>query len=686
MTGRSRPPGLRLHADPALSEPAARRFATLAWLALVVLAAALSFMALGPHRIGDNFAETDFYGGYAEGARAIQRGGLDPSRYGVVGPGYEVALALAGFATPDLFFAAEMLSLVSLLAGLACWILLLRHRVDARLACVAALFLAVNPTFFRYGYSATNDALAFALQAGSLLALLTGGSSRRALVAGLLAALAFLTRYNAVALLPAGIVALLAGGTPQPARRRATALFVAGFLLPVVPWVLFSLSRGQSFSFQFHHNIAYDVFARAQGIAWDDYQKLLQPQFGSLADVIARDPGAVLRREIFNLWDHLRLDGRMLLGLPVAACTLAGLVLAVLDGTLRRLWPVALAAGLFFLTLVPVFYSERYSLPLLPFYAALAAAAFASPRLAIPLGRGGGLWIKGLVVLLPLALSFRTTYATTRRLLTQLPVEVLECAESLRERRQPGDRVVCRKPHIAFHGGVEALPFPFTQSLPDLAAYARRHGARWLYFSWPEAEMRPAYWYLLDSTAAVPGLTLRRATARPAILYEIGPDFGRTPAWFDNDTLRARHTLRARLRVNPLDTDALFSLAFIEFRRSEFAAARQRLELALRRRPDFFGAWMLLGEISLVLDDGARARLAYERVLALKPDSIEGRLGLGWAYLVSRQPQQAAQLWRPVIRSASDPGTLERMIELYRALGDAAAETEARATLARVGG
>ena len=30
------------------------------------------------------------------------------------------------------------------------------------------------------------------------------------------------------------------------------------------------------------------------------------------------------------------------------------------------------------LTLVPVFYSERYGLPLLPFYAALAAMAFAS--------------------------------------------------------------------------------------------------------------------------------------------------------------------------------------------------------------------------------------------------------------------------------------------------------------------
>src|SRR5262249_62044526 len=34
---------------------------------------------LGPHRVGDYFTETDFYGAYAEGARQLQHGLLDPS-------------------------------------------------------------------------------------------------------------------------------------------------------------------------------------------------------------------------------------------------------------------------------------------------------------------------------------------------------------------------------------------------------------------------------------------------------------------------------------------------------------------------------------------------------------------------------------------------------------------------------
>src|SRR5205814_4032357 len=119
--------------------------------------------------------------------------------------------------------------------------------------------------------------------------------------------------------------------------------------------------------------------------------------------------------------------------------------------------------------------------------------------------------------------------------LDQLPTEVLECAETLRQLRQPGDRIIARKWHIAYHGGVEALAFPFAKTLPELAAYARQNHARWLYFSWPEAETRPQFYYLLDTTGVVPGLTPRRVTSpHPAVLYEIGPRFGEAPDWFAN--------------------------------------------------------------------------------------------------------------------------------------------------------
>jgi hypothetical protein len=53
---------------------------------------------------------------------------------------------------------------------------------------------------------------------------------------------------------------------------------------------------------------------------------------------------------------------------------------------------------------------------------------------------------------------------------------------------------------------------------------------------------------------------------------------------------------------------------------------------------------------------------------------------------MSRQPSDAARHWRGVIDATRDGATLQRMIELYAATGDAEAEARARAALARLGG
>src|SRR5207247_6765591 len=106
---------------------------------------------------------------------------------------------------------------------------------------------------FQHGYGAMTDALAIMLQSLSLFLLLTRAGDRALGYAGLVGGIAFLTRYNAVYLLPTGIAAILGGATSAPNHRRATLLFVAGFLAPVVPWVIYSVSQGSRFQFQLHH-------------------------------------------------------------------------------------------------------------------------------------------------------------------------------------------------------------------------------------------------------------------------------------------------------------------------------------------------------------------------------------------------------------------------------------------------
>ncbi|MBI1798440.1 MAG: glycosyltransferase family 39 protein [Candidatus Eisenbacteria bacterium] len=667
-----------LNAAPEVTPAESRWLARLALGIAAALAAALLAMILGPHRIGDYFTETDFYGGYAEGARLIQHARLDPSRYGVVGPGYEIALALFGLPIRNLFFAAELISLISTVATL--WLIydLVSRRAGARSGLFAALFFATNAWVFRYGYTASTDAFAIALQMLALWLLLAQPGGHRAFVAGLVAAAAFLTRYNALYLLPAAWIAIAIDARLSHARSTAL-LFTAAFFTPIVPWVLWCLAHGSGFSFQLHHGIAYEVFARSKGIVWDDYQKNLQPQFHNLWDVIAKDPPAVFGHMFTNVFDHLRLDAVKLLGVPVALAALAGIALALSSGTFGALAPLAVSGALLFLSLVPTFYAERYSLALMPVYAMFAGLCFGLPRFAFALALAGRpLWIKWLAAALPLALALETSVKLQSRAIAMLPIEVLDAAHALREQARPGDAVIARKPHLAFHAGIQSVAFPFTSTIPELADYAHRHHVRWLFVSWPEVETRPRYWHLLDTTGAMPGLTPRFVTSpHPSVLYEIGPEFGRLPAWYSDDTVMTWHSARAQILVFPKNTKALISLGMVERARHHPAEARREFELAAEADPTNLQAQLLLGDVAIQQNDIRAALDDFEAALRIDPTSIDAQIGLGWATLISGRVEDAARIWRPVISRAADPTTLRRMAAVFHRLGDAEAEADA---------
>ena len=597
-------------------------------------------------------------------------------------------LALAGLVFRNLFWAAEAIAIVSTKLTLWLWWTIVRRRLDARAAFVTVALLASNAYFFRYGYAVTTDALAIALQSAALAVLLLAGSSRAAAGAGALAALAFLTRYNAVYLLPAGIVALLLGGTSQAKRGAATLAYVGGFLAPVVPWVAYSLAHGSHFEFQLHHNIAYEVYARARGITWDDYQRDLQPQFHSLWDVIGRDPGQFARVMFTNLWHHAVDDAIHLTGVPVALCALAGVLLGARDGALKKLWAAWLAAGLLYLTLVPVFYSERYSLALLPAYAALAAVALASPRWAFAVRvPPRTVWLKGALAALIVVLALMGSWRFQARVIDQLPTEILSTADVLRPLAQPGDRVIARKAHLGFHaGGLTTVPFPFADSIAALAAYAHQQRARWLYVSWPEAELRPAFYCLLDTAFEVPGLTPFSATKpHPGVLYEIGPDFGIIRGWMRNDTLLRYHALRGRLSVVTNDPEALFQLAIVCRALGMTGPAQNWATLATNVQQGDPLRWVLLGLTAQENNDLKTSLAAYQQALTLDPENLDGRVGLGIALLAAGDSARAITAVEPVIDRITNPNALTKFIGVFEARHAAADAQRARQQLARLG-
>jgi tetratricopeptide (TPR) repeat protein len=288
-----------------------------------------------------------------------------------------------------------------------------------------------------------------------------------------------------------------------------------------------------------------------------------------------------------------------------------------------------------------------------------------------------------LLVVLPLTAAVAAAQRVHAHVMSQLPVEVLEVADSLKARARPGDQVIARKGHISWLTGLKPAGFPFADSLETLARYTQESQIRWIYFSWPEAETRPQISWLLDTAAVVPGLTVRASTRpHPAVLYEVGPEFGTRAAWLDNDTLVAYHKLRARLLVNPTDIEALRNLGLIARLIGRLDEARATLERLVARLPNDAGVWLMTGEVLLSSNDPERAGRAFARARALDPRNALGTIGGGWASLMQGREQEAAAAWRTVIGVTQDPHTLTTMIELYTKLGEVEPAQAARAQLA----
>lgn len=669
----------RLPEDPPVEGPVPARAA----LAITAaLAATLVAIAIAGHRVGDYFTETDFYGGYGPGARLVAAGAADPARYGVTGPLFDGLLAAVGFVTRDLFVAGEVIAIASVAVALAAWFALLRARAGGATAAWSVAFLAANATLVRYGYSATTDAPALALQAVALWCALGARWRGAAFAAGACAALAAITRYTAIALLPALLVAAVLA--PRGTRVRRALGLLAGFAVIAAPVLAWFVRAGHFPGEALFHDVAYEAYALGSGRTLADYQAGLQPGLHSLAQALAHDPAALVRRELANTLGHVRADARDLLGWPVAALCAVGAVAIALERGRRRWVTLAIAAVALYLALVPAASSARYSLALAPFYLALAGAAAGSARLA-RLARVGPVALVHVLALAALALALRENVRAQRDTLALLPVEVRGAAAALRREAGDGARVTALKPHVAWYANAVPVPFPNVATLDALAAECQRSGARWIYYSWIEAANRPALWYLLDPQARVPGLRVVATTAHHAsVLYAVEPGLGAEPSWLASDTARAASEARV-VAAMPAGTAwrARLSLALWARGTGRWAEARENAGAALAGHADLALAHRIVGEADMRMNDVPGARAAYERAVSLEPANVDARVALGWLRLSTGDEAGAAEAWRPTIDQVQHRPTLERMQAVFAARGDATAEARARAALAR---
>ena len=594
------------------------------WAVIGIGAVALIYVAFALHKVGDYMIENDFYSGYVQGAKLFQSGQLDPIHYRVVGPVYDVLLGLVEWPVGDFVVAGKLIAIASVVGTWVLWAAAVRSRLGDAAAFWTTLFMSTNAVLFQVGHSLVSFGVALCAQSASLLFLARSRTSVGAVIAGLLAGVATLTRYPAVVLVPAAWLEFLVfDRTDWKHGARRVALHLLGFLLLVGPWVAFSMSRGhvpgevlvQRADFYLSPAGSQNVQDMPGAFA----DSLPEKDIASLESVVERDAWGFARHVVTNLGDHFRRDALQLLGWPVAVLVGLGVALCIIDGSWRTLTALCAPWLLFAILLAPVFYNPLYALPLVPFYLLVAGVGIASPRLGMA---GAGLPLKALLGLVVAGLAVNTLVSTTRFAMTQYPVEVVAAGKALAGMASPADNVMARKGQIGYYSGRPVVAFPRVETLAELASYCSRNDVGWIYFSWYELMLRPEFAYLLDTTATVPGLRLVHRTERqPSSLFRIEPGFGQEPTWYADSRQKSIHVARATVQV--LEDHQAWShylvLANDAASRRDAQAMVMYADAAIRGKPDHALAWAMRGVGLQALGRKVEARDALLTALRYEP-------------------------------------------------------------------
>jgi 4-amino-4-deoxy-L-arabinose transferase-like glycosyltransferase len=397
---------------------------------------------------------------------------------------------------------------LSLIAGMAVFFpfwRLARRLAPPQHAPLAALALAVSPLHIQASITASSEALYLLLMVTCLERLLAAlqkadgdgdGDGRLATfaVAGLLASLAAVTRYDAWIDFPLVLLAAWFWGARQPAGRArrwtGLALFAAATASLPLAWIAWG-ARATDDPFFFAHYISSDHAHLAAAVS---------ARWGPLA-ARARQLG------IWSLAFVAAMSLPMLAAAAIALSRIARLPAAAKIVVVAALAPPALylAKGLLLLSFEPL---PRFALIpgalLLPLAAEVAATRWRPGRCCASIVASAAL-LSAVVLLVAWHGPGRVwSGAESFAPMTRLDGEDRALADYLRAHRQPDDRVLIEPLDFAdiVIAHAARIPAPLTVSLsitrhaePTLAATLARTGARWLaVYDDERADASPESW------------------------------------------------------------------------------------------------------------------------------------------------------------------------------------------------
>ena len=481
------------------------------------------------HKVGDYGIETDFFWGYVPSAKKFLSGEIPMDAFR--GPLYPMVLGLFGIILGDFFHAGILIAVISASVVVYVTYELLKKIFSPTISLFVAIILTVNPVFIQYSYSAGTDMFFNALAAVTLFFFFKNKklNKKNIILAALIGGLSYLTRYNGIFLASFVVIILFVNywkiGWSE--RIKSSIIFVAVFLITISPWGFYSLNQKGSFFYNENYkNIAFEVYGKGK-ISWDDFWFKESSKISSLTEVIFKDVGLFFSTTLNNIADHFLNDMEKLLGWQLGVFVILGLILLVLSNPLKS-WKdqqtgYYIINVFFFALLLLVFYSERFSLFLIPFYLVIAVQPLFIEKLKISKFLPQALkyiLLTGLIVF-----TFFKSYSFNSENINSGPTELLTLRNWYQENvpdEMKGKLVAARKAHAAYYLDMEFKLMPMVDSYDEFITKLREENVDYLYFGIAEAGLRRELQFLIDPKNNHPGLeVVVYFTNPPSVLYKV---------------------------------------------------------------------------------------------------------------------------------------------------------------------
>jgi len=481
------------------------------------------------HTVGDYGIETDFFWGYVPSAKEFLSGHIAID--GFRGPLYPMVLGIFGFIIGDFFKAGIFIAVLSASFVIYFTFEMLKKIFSPLVSFFVTVLLIVNPVFIQYSYSAGTDMFFNALVAATLFFFLKNKelNYKSLILAAFFGGLSYLTRYNGIFLISFVFVILFVNywKINWTERIKASFLFAAVFLVTFSPWGFYCRNEKGSFFYNENYkNIAFEVYGKGK-ISWDDFWFKESSKISSFSEVIFKDTGLFLSTIVNNIADHFSSDMEKLVGWQLGVFVLLGLILLIISNPFK-FWKSQetsyyLVNIFFFALLLLVFYSERFSLFLIPFYALIAVQPFFFEKFRI--AKFLPITFRYLLLAALIIFTFVKSYSFNSENINSGPTELLTLHKWYEQNVPPEQRgkiVAARKAHVAYYLDMKFQLMPVADSYDEFITKLREEHVDYLYFGIAEAGLRREFQYLIDPKKNHPGLeVVVYFKDPPSVLYKV---------------------------------------------------------------------------------------------------------------------------------------------------------------------